>query len=82
MRTQEIRNEDWSIDPNDPLSMMGDIDWKIRIERDGWSVTTKTTTTMRCTDKDWIIAASVTAFESDREIYAKEFEKRIPRDFM
>ena len=82
LRTQEIRNEDWSIDPNDPLSMKGDIDWNIRIERDGWSVSTKTTTTMRCTNKDWIIAASVTAFEGDREIFAKSFEQRIPRDFM
>lgn len=82
LRTQEIRNEDWSIDPNDPLSMRGDIDWTIRLERDGWSVSTKTTTTMRCTNKDWIIAASVTAFEGDREIFAKAFEQRIPRDFM
>ncbi|MAU20110.1 MAG: peptidase [Martelella sp.] len=82
LRTQEIRNEDWSIGPNDPLSMAGDIDWNIRIERDGWSVSTKTTTTMRCTEKDWIIAASVTAFEGDREIFAKAFEQRVPRDFM
>lgn len=82
LRTQEIRNEDWSIAPNDPLSMTGDIDWEIRIERDGWSVSTKTTTTMRCTEKDWIITASVTAFEGEREIFAKAFEKRIARDFM
>ena len=82
MRTQEIRNEDWSIDPNDPTSVKGDIDWKIRIERDGWSVISKTTTTMRCTAQDWIITASVTGFEGDQEIFAKSFEKRIPRDFM
>ena len=82
LRTQEIRNEDWSIDPNDPTSVKGDIDWKIRIERDGWSVISKTTTTMRCTAQDWIITASVTGFEGDQEIFAKSFEKRIPRDFM
>ena len=82
LRTQEIRNEDWSIDPNDALSMKGDIDWSIRLERDGWSVSTKTTTTMRCTNKDWIITASVTAFEGEQEIFAKSFEQRIPRDFM
>lgn len=82
LRTQEIRNEDWSIDPTDPLSMAGDIDWTIRLERDGWSVSTKTTTTMRCTNKDWIITASVTAFEGEQKIFTKAFEQRIPRDFM
>ena len=82
LRTQEIRNEDWSIDPNDPTSMKGDIEWQMRIERDGWSVMSKTTTAMRCTQTDWIITASVTAFEGEREIFAKSFEKRIPRDFM
>jgi hypothetical protein len=82
LRTQEIRNEDWSIDPNDPLSMRGDIDWKILIERDGWSVMTKTTTAMHCTETDWIISASVTAIEGEREIFKKSFEKRIARDFM
>lgn len=82
LRTQEIRNEDWSIAPNDPESMTADIDWLTHMERDGWSVSTKTTTTMRCTQKDWIISASVTAFEGEIEIFSRSFEKRIPRDFM
>ncbi|TCT41072.1 CocE/NonD family hydrolase [Martelella mediterranea] len=82
LRSREVQNEVWTIDPNDPLSMTADIDWLTHMERDGWSVSTKTTTTMRCTQKDWIISASVTAFEGETEIFSRSFEKRIPRDFM
>jgi hypothetical protein len=82
LRTQEIRNEDWVIDPADPLSMKGDINWTIRLERDGWAISTKTTSRIACTREDWIISASVSAYEGETQIFTQAFEKRIPRDFM
>ncbi len=82
LRTRQVQNETWSINPDDPQSMRADIDWHIHMERDGWKISTKTTTTMRCSKDEWIIAASVTAFEGEAKIFSKSFEKRILRDFM
>ena len=38
--------------------------------------------TIACSATDWLISASVRAFEGEDEIFEKTFEKKIPRDFM
>jgi len=82
LATRQIREELWSIEPDDPLSMTGVSTWTCDMQRPGWSVRTVSTSRIACTAKDWLISASVTAYEAEKQVFRKTFEKVIPRDLM
>lgn len=83
LSTRQLREETWSISPGDPLSMRGMSTWTCDMRRPGWFVRTVSTATIACTADDWIISATVTAYEGDAQVFEKVFaEKRIPRDLM
>lgn len=83
LSTRQLREETWSIDPNDPLSMAGVSTWTCDMQRPGWFVRTVATASISCTAKDWVIRASVTAFEGENQVFEKSFaETRIARDLM
>jgi hypothetical protein len=53
------------------------------MRRPGWFVRTVATSSISCTAKDWVISASVVAYEGETEIFRKIFEeKRVARDLM
>ena len=56
--------------------------WTCDMQRPGGFVRTISTATIACTATDWLISASVRAFEGEAQIFEKTFEKAIPRDFM
>ncbi|MFV0473450.1 MAG: CocE/NonD family hydrolase [Pikeienuella sp.] len=78
----EIRDEIWSISPDDPLSMTGETRWRIEMRREGWSVRSEAVTKMECAEGEWRLKASITAWEGDKQIHERSFSHRIPRDFM
>ncbi|MDK4712753.1 CocE/NonD family hydrolase [Rhizobium sp. CNPSo 4039] len=83
LSTRQLREEVWSIAPNDPLSMTGISTWTCDMSRPGWFVRTVATSFISCTAKDWVISALVVAYEGKTEIFRKIFEeKRISRDLM
>ena len=83
LSTRQLREEVWSISPDDPLSMTGVSTWTCDMHRPGWFVRTVATARIACTATDWIIGAVVTAFEDDVQIFEKIFaEKTIARDLM
>ena len=82
LATQDIRDETWSIAPDDPLSMIGTSTWTCVAQRKGWSVRTVSTATLRCTAAEWITEAEVVAYEGETRVFEKHFERRVPRDFM
>ncbi|MGO7018271.1 CocE/NonD family hydrolase [Rhizobium leguminosarum] len=83
LSTRQLREELWSISPDNPLSMTGTSTWTCDMRRPGWFVRTVATGRVACTRTDWIISAVVTAFEDDVQIFEKVFaEKRIARDLM
>ncbi|WP_280950348.1 CocE/NonD family hydrolase C-terminal non-catalytic domain-containing protein, partial [Rhizobium bangladeshense] len=83
LSTRQLREEVWSISPDDPLSMTGISTWTCDMRRPGWFVRTVATARIACTATDWIISAIVTAFEDDVQIFEKVFaEKKIARDLM
>ena len=82
LATRQIREELWSIEPDDPLSMTGTSTWTCYMQRPGWSVRTVSTSRIACTARDWLISASVTAYEGEKQVFRKTFEKVIPRDLM
>jgi putative CocE/NonD family hydrolase len=82
LSTRQLREETWSIDPTDPLSMTGTSVWTCDMKRDRWSVRTVSTATLACTATDWLISASVLAYDGEKKIFERTFEKAIPRDHM
>lgn len=83
LSTRQLREEVWSIAANDPLSMTGVSTWTCDMQRPGWFVRTVATSSISCTAKDWVISASVIAYEGETQIFEKIFEEtRIARDLM
>jgi putative CocE/NonD family hydrolase len=82
LATRECRRETWSVTKGDPLSMSGNCHWTTEAHREDWTIRTECRASLRATLTDWLIAARVTAFEGDRQVHEKSWEKRIPRDFM
>nr|WP_254007614.1 CocE/NonD family hydrolase [Rhizobium sp. L1K21] len=82
LATRQIRDETWSITTNDHLSSVGEAVWTCDMSRPGWFIRTVCRTKLACTDTEWLLTASVAAFEDEEQIFERVFEKRIPRDFM
>ncbi len=83
LSTRQLREEVWSIAPDDPLSMTGVSTWTCDMQRPGWSVRTVSTARIACTATDWLISASVSAYEGETKIFEKIFDRKaIPRDLM
>lgn len=82
LSTRQVRDETWSVALDDPLSSGGEAEWACDMERPGWFVRTICRTRLACTETDWLLTASVQAFDGEEQIFEKQFEKRIPRDFM
>lgn len=82
LEKQEASIERWSIRAGDPLSMEGHADWTCRMGRGDWQLETRSTLSLRCTAEDWLISASVTAWEGETEVFSREQEFTIKRDFM
>lgn len=78
----EICDEVWSITQGDPLSSKGHCRWRIDMRRGDWSVRTLSEAWMECTATEWLLRARVTAWEGDEILSERDFEHRVPRDFM
>ncbi len=78
LAVRQIREELWSISPDDPLSMTGTIAWTCELKRSGWSIRTVSTARISCTADQWLIGASVKAYEAETEVSNKTFKKAIP----
>jgi putative CocE/NonD family hydrolase len=82
LSTRQVRDEIWSISPDDPLSMNGQSTWTCDMQRDGWFLRTISTACLSCTAEEWVTTAELVAYEGENEVFRKTFEKRVPRDFM
>ena len=82
LASRDIRDETWSIALNDPLSVTGLSRWTCITEREGWSAKTLTVSKLSCTEREWVIEASVEAFENGDPVFSRSMEKKIPRDMM
>ena len=82
LATRQVREEEWSIEEGDPLSMTGDARWICDMAREGWFVRTMSSARITCSADSWIISATIRAFDGDEQIFEKDFEKVVPRDMM
>jgi putative CocE/NonD family hydrolase len=82
LSTRQVRDETWSIAPDNPLSMKGVSRWITEMARAGWSTRTTTVARIACTATDWLISAEAVAYEGAVEVHRKTWERAVPRDFM
>ncbi|KQT46238.1 peptidase [Aureimonas sp. Leaf454] len=83
LSTRQVRDETWTIQPDDPLSMVGETRWSTEMRRaDGWVVTTRTRASLSATATDFHLSAEARAYEGEREVHVKTWDTAIPRDFM
>lgn len=80
--TRDIRQEVWSIGPDNPLSLTAEIRWTCRAEREGWRTQSHCTTHLSCTATEWVVSQRIEALDDGRKVFERERNSRIPRDHM
>lgn len=70
----------FSILPDDPLSAEATLTWHKEFTRDNWEVRIEAKTHMTVTRDDFVIAATLDAFEGDTRAYSNQWNCWISRD--
>ncbi|MFC3204696.1 CocE/NonD family hydrolase [Aquamicrobium soli] len=80
--SRDTREEIWSITLGDPLSTRADISWTCSAQREGWRVHTSYTSSLSCTETEWVIGERLEAWHGQDKVFERERSARIPRDHM
>jgi hypothetical protein len=85
LETDHEAHEVFTIAADDPLSAEADMLFSIRIGRGDWQTRTVTRTIMRSTKEDFILAATLDAYEGtgddERRVFSKNYHRTVKRDF-
>ena len=68
-----------SITGEDPLSAIHETRYSVTLERDDWRVRTETQTKMTCTEDEFLISATLDAYEGESRTFTKTWDARVPR---
>ena len=82
MINRHIRDECWTIDADDPLSMKATGIHTWTSEREGWHTRVECKTDMTCDADNFYLTACVTAWLDGQEFHEKVWKRRVGRDFM
>jgi uncharacterized protein len=74
------QEQTYSILPFDPLSARAEVSWFVRLSRGGWSTETRTRTVMTSTKTEFVLRASLEAYENAKRVFERTWDVRIPRD--
>ncbi|MEO0620069.1 MAG: CocE/NonD family hydrolase, partial [Pseudomonadota bacterium] len=78
--SEEIAREVQTIHPDDPLSASMTTHWTQVRRRGAWQTRTEARTAMNADATTFYIRASVEAFEGERKIHEKTWDRRVPRE--
>src|SRR6185503_8983379 len=65
--------ERYSVIENDPLRATAEVMWTWEFERGDWQIRTHSLTHVSCTRKDFVIRGKLEAYESDKQVFSREF---------
>ncbi len=82
LATGSIARECFRILPDDPLSARAETHWTQTLDREAWSVRTETRTTMTADKNHFFVAARLEAYENDTLVLSRDWDEKIPRDFV
>ncbi len=74
--------ERWTIHADDPLSAVGNTEWKQSLSRGSWKTSTITKISMRSDRENFYVDAHLAAFEGTETVFERTWEETIPRNFM
>jgi hypothetical protein len=72
----------YTIADHDPTSARVEIAWTVRRARGDWRIRTETRTVMTCTATTFEIAATLEAFEGERRVFSRTWDRSVPRDLV
>jgi putative CocE/NonD family hydrolase len=78
----QIQTGTYRIKSDDPLSADITIRWTQKLGRGDWQVRTETETRFRATKEEFLIDATLDAFEGDKRVYTHNWDRRIKRDLV
>jgi putative CocE/NonD family hydrolase len=71
--------ERYRVIDDEPLSATAEVSWTWEFERGDWQIRTESRTHVSCTKRDFLIRASLEAYEGDRKVFGRAFEERVAR---
>jgi hypothetical protein len=77
-----VQRETFRIRPTDPNSAVIDIAYSIAIGRGEWRTRTETRTVMRSTPAEFLISATLDAYEGEKRLVSREWDRRIARQLV
>ncbi len=78
----QIKTGTYRISSDDPLSADISIKWTQKLARGDWQVRTETETRLRATREEFLIDATLDAYEADMRVYTQLWKRRIKRDLV
>jgi putative CocE/NonD family hydrolase len=78
----QIKTGTYRIKTDDPLSADVTIKWTQKLARGDWRVRTETETRFRATKDEFLIDATLDAYEGDKRVYTQIWDRRIKRDLV
>jgi uncharacterized protein len=82
LTVDQIKTGTYRIKSDDPLSADITIKWTQKLGRGDWQVRTETETRFRATKEEFLIDATLDAFEGDKRVYTQIWDRRIKRDLV
>jgi len=80
LETDLRHEESFHITEQDPNSAKIDIAYSLRISRGDWQVRTETRSVMSSTATEFVLRATLDAYEGDTRILSRNWRSRIPRN--
>ena len=75
-------DEEWAIALNNPLSMTGRVHAVSTNSLPNWETKTDCSSKLSCTQTEWVIEESITAYLNGEQVFERSRNRRIPRDLM
>jgi hypothetical protein len=66
----------------DPCSMTGESTWTVTLDRGDWHVRTRTYLALGATPTDFLVSATLEAFEGETRVFSRTWDRAIPRDLV
>jgi uncharacterized protein len=82
LTVDQIKTGTYRIKSDNPLSADITIRWTQKLGRGDWQVRTETETRFRATKEEFLIDATLDAFEGDKRVYTHNWDRRIKRDLV
>ncbi|MBD3611674.1 MAG: peptidase S15, partial [Hydrogenovibrio crunogenus] len=74
--------ETYSCRENDFSSFRGEVLTERGLKRDDWAIHTVTRTILSCDADSFFLVADLDAYEGEKRVFARTWDRRIPRDFI